>query len=169
MTERLVAMDGHLPNPGMHGHILVLLVNPSAGAGDGAGGRGLRPTAMLRFSDVSYRMTCSSSLRTGTGAAGVPRDAFGRHRFQRAGESSRVNKPRCISQPSKSLSRWSSGISSSMHQVAIYRLAHRHTLTAQQAEVLCALHCQFGPDHLRESHERITNLCKIAKAMENFR
>jgi hypothetical protein len=48
--------------------------------------------AMLRFSDVSHRMTCSSSLRPGTGAAGVPRDAFGR-RFQRAGGSSRVNHP----------------------------------------------------------------------------
>ena len=48
--------------------------------------------AMLRFSDVSHRMMCSSSLRPGTGAAGVPRDAFGR-RFQRAGGSSRVNHP----------------------------------------------------------------------------
>ena len=48
--------------------------------------------AMLRFSDVSHRMTCSSSLRPGTGAAGVPRNAFGR-RFQRAGGSSRVNHP----------------------------------------------------------------------------
>ena len=97
MAERLVAMDGNLPNPGMHGHTLTLSVNPSAGAGDGAGGRGLRPTAMgldamLRFSDVSHRMTCSSSLRPHTGAAGVPRDAFGR-RFQRAGGSSRVNHP----------------------------------------------------------------------------
>jgi hypothetical protein len=56
-----------------------------------------------------------------------------------------------------------------MRQSAIYRLAHHHTLTAQQAEVLCALHCQFGPDHVRESHERITNLFKIAKALEDFR
>jgi hypothetical protein len=61
-----------------------------------------------------------------------------------------------------------------MHQVAIYRLSHRHALTAQQAEVLCALPCQFWRDHLHdpESHERITNitnLCKIAKAMEDSR
>jgi len=48
---------------------------------------------MLRFSNVSHRMTCSSSLRPGTGDAGVPRDAFGRRWFQRAGGSSRVNHP----------------------------------------------------------------------------
>ena len=40
--------------------------------------------AMLRFSDVSHRMMCSSSLRPGTGAAGVPRNAFGGDGFDLA-------------------------------------------------------------------------------------
>jgi hypothetical protein len=31
---------------------------------------------VMRFSDVSYRMMCSSSLRPGMGAAGVPRNAL---------------------------------------------------------------------------------------------
>jgi hypothetical protein len=39
---------------------------------------------MLRFSDVSHRMMCSSSLRPGMGAAGVPRNAFGGDGFDLA-------------------------------------------------------------------------------------
>jgi hypothetical protein len=39
---------------------------------------------MLRFSDVSHPMMCSSSLRPGTGAAGVPRNAFGGDGFDLA-------------------------------------------------------------------------------------
>jgi hypothetical protein len=39
---------------------------------------------VMRFSDVSHPMMCSSSLRPGTGAAGVPRNAFGGDGFDLA-------------------------------------------------------------------------------------